>query len=139
MALYIRARRVNAPSYVGNFPADEGFILDEALPTTVEEGRASFAKYLESARLFIPNGKPIAPGDRFVNKDYAETLRTIAKEGGQSFYRGSIAQKIVRRVRQSLRCSRSQVSPAVRIGATSREMARSASVQPGTRLSPMRM
>ena len=74
--------------------ADEGFILDEALPTTVEEGRASFAKYPESARLFIPNGKPIAPGDRFVNKDYAETLRTIAKEGGQSFYRGSIAKRI---------------------------------------------
>jgi gamma-glutamyltranspeptidase len=74
--------------------ADEGFILDEALPTTVEEGRASFAKYPESARLFLPNGKPIAPGDRFVNKDYAETLRTIAKEGGQSFYRGSIAKRI---------------------------------------------
>ena len=74
--------------------ADEGFILDEALPTTVAEGRASFAKYPESARLFIPNGKPIAPGDRFVNKDYAETLRTIAKEGGQSFYRGSLAKRI---------------------------------------------
>jgi gamma-glutamyltranspeptidase/glutathione hydrolase len=34
-------------------------------------------------------------GDRFVNKDYANTLRTIAKEGGQSFYRGSIASRIV--------------------------------------------
>ena len=33
-------------------------------------------------------------GDRFVNKDYAETLRTLAKEGGQSFYRGSIARRI---------------------------------------------
>jgi gamma-glutamyltranspeptidase len=29
-----------------------------------------------------------------VNKDYAETLRTLAKEGGQSFYRGSIARRI---------------------------------------------
>ena len=74
--------------------ADEGFVLDEALPTTVAEGRAAFAKYPESAKLFLPNGRPIAPGDRFVNKDYAETLRTIAKDGGQSFYRGSIAQKI---------------------------------------------
>jgi gamma-glutamyltranspeptidase len=74
--------------------ADEGFVLDEALPTTVAEGRASFAKYPESARLFIPGGRPIAPGDRFVNKDYAETLRTIAREGGQSFYRGSLAKRI---------------------------------------------
>ena len=29
-----------------------------------------------------------------MNKDYAETLRTIAKEGGQSFYRGSLAKRI---------------------------------------------
>ena len=37
----------------------------------------------------LPAGRPrAAAGDRFVNKDYAETLRTIAKEGGQSFYRG---------------------------------------------------
>ena len=74
--------------------ADEGFVLDEALPTTVAEGRASFAKYPESSKIFLPGGRPIAPGDRFVNKDYAETLRTLAKEGGQSFYRGSIAKRI---------------------------------------------
>jgi gamma-glutamyltranspeptidase len=74
--------------------ADEGFVLDQALPTTVAEGRASFAKYPESAKIFLPGGRPIAPGDRFVNRDYAETLRTLAKEGGQSFYRGSIARRI---------------------------------------------
>jgi hypothetical protein len=33
-------------------------------------------------------------GDRFFNKDYAETLRVLAKEGGDSFYRGTIARKI---------------------------------------------
>jgi gamma-glutamyltranspeptidase len=74
--------------------ADDGFVLDEALPTSIAEGRASFAKYPESAKLFLPGGRVPKPGDRFVNKDYAETLRTLAKEGGQSFYRGSIAQKI---------------------------------------------
>jgi gamma-glutamyltranspeptidase / glutathione hydrolase len=74
--------------------ADEGFVLDEALPTTVAEGRAAFAKYPESAKIFLPGGRPLAAGDRFVNEDYAETLRTIAKEGAQSFYRGSIARRI---------------------------------------------
>jgi gamma-glutamyltranspeptidase / glutathione hydrolase len=74
--------------------ADDGFVLDEALPTTVAEGRASFAKYPESSKIFLPGGRPLAAGDRFVNKDYAETLRTIAKEGAQSFYRGSIARRI---------------------------------------------
>jgi gamma-glutamyltranspeptidase len=74
--------------------ADDGFVLDEALPTSIAEGRASFAKYPESAKLFLPGGKVPRPGDRFVNKDYATTLRTIATEGAQSFYHGSLAKKI---------------------------------------------
>jgi gamma-glutamyltranspeptidase/glutathione hydrolase len=75
--------------------ADEGFVLDEALPTTIAEGRPQFAKYPESAKLFLPNGRVPLPGDRFVNKDYAETLRILAKEGGRSVYTGTIAQRIV--------------------------------------------
>ena len=34
------------------------------------------------------------PGDRFFNKDYATTLRAIAKDGADTFYRGEIARKI---------------------------------------------
>src|SRR4030095_7342312 len=74
--------------------ADEGFVLDEALPTTSAAGRAAFAKYPEPARIFLPGGKVPKPGDRFVNKDYAETLRTLAREGGQSFYTRTIARRI---------------------------------------------
>ena len=74
--------------------ADEGFILDEALPTSIAEGRDSFAKYPEAAKIYLPGGKVPKLGDRFVNKDYAETLRVLAKEGGDSFYRGTIARKI---------------------------------------------
>jgi gamma-glutamyltranspeptidase len=74
--------------------ADEGFVLDEALPTSIAEGRAALSKYPESAKLFLPGGRVPRPGERFVNKDYAETLRTLARDGGQSFYRGAIAQKI---------------------------------------------
>jgi gamma-glutamyltranspeptidase len=74
--------------------ADDGFVLDEALPTSVVEGRESFQRYAESAKVFMPGGKVPRAGDRFVNKDYAETLRVLAKEGGQSFYRGSIAKRI---------------------------------------------
>jgi gamma-glutamyltranspeptidase len=75
--------------------AEEGFVLDEALPTTIALGRANLAKYPEAAKIFLPGGRVPRPGDRFVNKDYADTLRLLAKEGGQSFYRGTIAQRIV--------------------------------------------
>ena len=74
--------------------ADEGFVLDEALPTSIARGRAAFAKYSEAARVFMPGGRVPRPGERFVNKDYAETLRVLAREGGQSFYRGTIANRI---------------------------------------------
>jgi gamma-glutamyltranspeptidase/glutathione hydrolase len=74
--------------------ADEGFILDEALPTSVAEGRHFLAKWSEAARIYLPGGKVPKPGERFVNKDYASTLRAIAKDGADTFYRGEIARKI---------------------------------------------
>jgi len=74
--------------------AEEGYILDEALPTTIAEGRDGFARYPEAAKIYLPGGKVPKPGDRFVNKDYAETLKVLAKEGGNAFYRGSIARRI---------------------------------------------
>jgi gamma-glutamyltranspeptidase len=74
--------------------AEEGYILDEALPTTIAAGREGFARSPEAARIFLPGGKIPAPGDRFINKDYAETLKALAREGGDAFYRGSIARRI---------------------------------------------
>ena len=74
--------------------ADDGYVLDDALPTTIAEGRDAFAKYPEAAKIYLPGGKVPKAGDRFFNKDLAETLRTLAKEGGDSFYRGSIARRI---------------------------------------------
>ncbi|MFN8061167.1 MAG: gamma-glutamyltransferase [Vicinamibacterales bacterium] len=72
--------------------AEDGYVLDEALPTTIAEGRGYLEKYPEARRIFLPDGRVPRPGDRFVNRDYARTLRTIAREGGRAFYTGSIAR-----------------------------------------------
>ena len=61
--------------------ADEGYVLDASLPTTIAEGRRYFAKYSAAARIYLPEGRVPRAGDRFVNKDYAATLRAIATEG----------------------------------------------------------
>jgi gamma-glutamyltranspeptidase len=74
--------------------ADDGFILDEALPTSIAVGRHYLDKYPEAARIFLPDGNVPRPGDRFVNKDYASTLRAIARDGAETFYRGDIARRI---------------------------------------------
>src|SRR5262249_28932282 len=56
--------------------------------------QALLAKYDAARRIFLPNGRPPKPGDRFVNRDYAATLRAIASGGASEFYQGSIARRI---------------------------------------------
>jgi gamma-glutamyltranspeptidase len=74
--------------------ADDGFVLDEALPTSVAEGRRFLEKYAAAAKIYLPGGKVPRPGDRFFNKDYAATLRAIARDGADTFYRGDLARRI---------------------------------------------
>lgn len=74
--------------------ADDGFILDEGLPSSIAEGRRFLEKWPEAAKIYLPNGKVPRPGDRFFNKDYANTLRAIQTGGADAFYRGEIAKKI---------------------------------------------
>ena len=75
--------------------AEEGFILDAALPSSIAEGRRFLEKWPEAAKIYLPDGKVPKAGDRFFNKDYATTLRAIQKGGADAFYRGDIAKKIV--------------------------------------------
>lgn len=74
--------------------ASEGYELDEVLPSTLREGRALLERWPEAGRVYMPNGRVPRAGERFANPDYASTLRTIAAEGADAFYRGSIAKRI---------------------------------------------
>jgi gamma-glutamyltranspeptidase len=74
--------------------AEDGFVLDETLPTSIAVGRQYLERYPEAARIYLPDGKVPRPGDRFVNEDYGATLRAIATDGAESFYRGAIARRI---------------------------------------------
>jgi len=74
--------------------AEQGYVLDQTLPSSIAEGRQYFQKYSAAARIYLPNGRVPKAGDRFFNRDYASTLRTIASEGAESFYRGSLARRI---------------------------------------------
>jgi gamma-glutamyltranspeptidase / glutathione hydrolase len=63
--------------------AEHRFILDESLPTTIAEGRRFFEKYPAAKRIYLPDGRVPRPGERFVNRDYAATLRAIALRGAR--------------------------------------------------------
>ncbi|MEO5820550.1 MAG: gamma-glutamyltransferase, partial [Vicinamibacteraceae bacterium] len=75
--------------------AASGFVLDGALPATVAEGQGTLGRYAAARALFMPNGRLPQPGDRFVNADLAATLRVIAAQGADAFYRGELARRMV--------------------------------------------
>ena len=74
--------------------AEEGFEVD----TMLSMGLGRFAPVLTrfgGAGIFYDDGAPVRPGTRLVQPELARTLRTIATEGPDSFYRGEIADLIV--------------------------------------------
>lgn len=74
--------------------AEDGFVLDASLPSTIREGRALIEQYPETRRLLLPDGRAPRAGDRFINRDLGATLRAIASGGAEVFYRGEIARRI---------------------------------------------
>ena len=72
--------------------ADGGFPVTEALASTIESSKAKLAKFPPSTRLYFKDGKPLAMGDIIHNPDLARTLRAIASQGADAFYKGDVAK-----------------------------------------------
>src|SRR4051812_40530321 len=72
--------------------ADGGFPITEALARGLESGKAKLAKYPSTTRLWFKDGKPLQMGDVMKNPDLARTLRAIAAQGAEPFYRGDVAK-----------------------------------------------
>lgn len=72
--------------------AAKGHALSFWSATNYVEAAAKLAKYPSSARVLLKNGKPFEAGDLLVQSDLARTLQTIASEGAESFYHGSLAK-----------------------------------------------
>ena len=72
--------------------ASRGFRITPYLHECVSDCAADMARDPEIAKLYLPDGAPIAPGTRLVTGDYAETLRSIAREGPSILYTGSLGQ-----------------------------------------------
>ena len=70
--------------------ASRGFRATGYLHECVSDCAADMALDAEIARLYLPDGAPIKPGTRLVTGDYAETLRSIAREGPDLLYTGSL-------------------------------------------------
>jgi gamma-glutamyltranspeptidase / glutathione hydrolase len=76
--------------------ADSGFPVPEI---TADEWAGAVPLLRTDAnaiRTYLPDGEAPATGELFRNPDLARTLAAIARTGGEAFYRGEVAQRILR-------------------------------------------
>ena len=80
--------------------ARQGFILDAHHAGSLNNVLASSHEMAEMQRVFArPDGRPWAEGDRLVQPDLAKTLRLIADQGPEAFYRGPVAALLLAEIK----------------------------------------
>jgi gamma-glutamyltranspeptidase/glutathione hydrolase len=79
--------------------AEHGFPVSPYLFQCIEAEKNHLALFPESAKLFLPDRQPPPVGSRLVNPDYAATLREIAAQGPDIFYRGPLGARVLADVR----------------------------------------
>lgn len=75
--------------------AKNGFILTAGDLEILNSSLENFKAQPNVAAIFLNHNQPYQVGDRLIQKDLAQTLETIAKEGSKAFYNGSITDAMV--------------------------------------------
>jgi len=75
--------------------ARNGFPVSEIIQGQWASSERTLAEWPDSAKTYLPNGRPPRVGDVFTNIGLARTYEAIAQGGRDAFYRGDIARKIV--------------------------------------------
>jgi gamma-glutamyltranspeptidase/glutathione hydrolase len=88
--------------------AEHGFRVNRFLADDIadDDGRTQLDP--ETAAIFRPGGLPLKEGDWLTQPDLARTFKLIATKGADAFYRGKLAQAIVKAQRRT----RSELGPA---------------------------
>lgn len=76
--------------------ASEGFVLEKGDIYILKAGTNKFKEKPNVKSIFLPNGEPLQAGNRLVQKNLAQTLQQISTNGADAFYKGAIAQEIVK-------------------------------------------
>uniref|UniRef100_A0ABM0MM20 Gamma-glutamyltranspeptidase 3-like n=1 Tax=Saccoglossus kowalevskii TaxID=10224 RepID=A0ABM0MM20_SACKO len=81
--------------------AKEGFKVTGHTVDSLKSETAKFSYSKKLRDLYMPGGVPVKEGDTLKRLDYAEVLDTIAKEGIDAFYNGSLTNDIVATVKNA--------------------------------------
>ncbi|WLQ13361.1 gamma-glutamyltransferase [Hahella aquimaris] len=81
--------------------ADEGFIVTPRFSHGVKDSAERLRKWDSSRKVFFKqDGSFYEPGDRFIQKDLAATLKRISEQGIKGFYEGETAKLIVEEMKR---------------------------------------
>ncbi|MFN7571615.1 MAG: gamma-glutamyltransferase [Betaproteobacteria bacterium] len=86
--------------------AEQGFVISPRLATLIEQDKYLARDPSARAYFYNPDGTPRKAGTLLRNPELAATLRTIAQNGPDAFYRGAIGVDVVAKVRSQANVGR---------------------------------
>ncbi len=78
------------------FYANKGYAVPEIIQGYWDGAAPGLKQDLESTRVYLPDGKALALGQIFRNADLARALTLVARQGEAAFYKGAIAEAILK-------------------------------------------
>src|SRR6266404_4222734 len=79
--------------------AEEGYVVTPRIAFDWKNGFEKLSKGTNTHRYLLPHGKPAMVGDVIKQPELGQTLRAIAKNGRDAFYKGAIAEDMVETLR----------------------------------------
>jgi gamma-glutamyltranspeptidase/glutathione hydrolase len=80
--------------------ARDGIPIENDIADSLPRSQSRLARWPATTKIFFAaDGRPLAPGATLLQRDLADTLTAIAREGPRAFYRGAIADKLVAAIR----------------------------------------
>jgi gamma-glutamyltranspeptidase/glutathione hydrolase len=81
--------------------AEEGYVVAPRIAFDWKNGFEKLKKGVNTERYLLPHGKPAVAGDVIKQPELGQTLRAIAKNGPDAFYKGAIAEDMVETLREA--------------------------------------
>ena len=75
--------------------AEDGVVITAWVSRWIGERAEVLRRFPDSARMFLPGGRPPAPGERWAAPDLARSLRAVAIDGAEGFYRGRLTDRLL--------------------------------------------
>ncbi|NNL96227.1 MAG: gamma-glutamyltransferase, partial [Xanthomonadales bacterium] len=77
--------------------AYEGIVVSHDLHFALSQGKVSMGQFLSSVEVYMrPDGNAFQPGERLVQRDLSWSLKQVAEHGADAFYKGELAERIVK-------------------------------------------